>query len=41
MIDRTLGKHTGFNYNKELKEDTKPFLIPTIKELTLKKAIKR
>ena len=29
MFDGTLGKYTGSNYNIKLKEDAKPFTIPT------------
>ena len=45
-FDGTLGKYTGYDYTIELKEDvkpyhTKPFPIPKIRELTLKKKINR
>ena len=38
MFDGTLGKYTGSYYTIELKEDAKPFPIPKIHELTLKKS---
>ena len=46
MFDGTLGKCTGINYTIELKEDTKsyhakPFPIPNIHKLTLKKEVNR
>ena len=44
MFDGTLGKYTGSDYTIELKEDAKPyhakpFPIPNIHELTLKKEV--
>ena len=46
MFDGTLGKYTGSDYTIELKEDAKPyhakpFPIPIINELTLKKEVNR
>ena len=46
MLNGTLGKYTGSNYTIELKDDTKhyhakPFPIPKIHELTLKKEVNR
>ena len=41
MFDGTLGKYTGSNYTIELKEDAKPFSLPKIHELTLKKEVNR
>ena len=46
MFDRTLGKYTGSEYTTELKEDAKPyhakpFPIPKIHELNLKKEVYR
>ena len=45
-MERTLGKYTGSNYAIELKEDAKPyhakpFPIPKIFKLTLKKKVNR
>ena len=46
MFDGTLGKYTGSDYTIELKEDAKPyhvkpFPIPKIHELTIKKELDR
>ena len=44
MFDGTLGQYTGTNYTIDLKENTKPyhakpFPIPKIHKLTLKKEV--
>ena len=44
MLDGTLGKYIGSNYTLEIKEDAKPyhakpFPIPKIHKLTLKKEV--
>ena len=46
MLDEILGKYTGSDYAKELKEDaklydTEPFPIPKIHKSTLKKQVDR
>ena len=41
MFEGTLVNHTGSKYMIEVKEDAKPFPIPKIHKLTLKKEVNR